>query len=250
MKKIFKSIVLFSLVFGLFFGGGLATFADEKTADEKTTDATDTDCTLNNSINNLFNKGLNKAKPSNVISSQNGNKVVEITDPNILKELESSFPDADGKHLIGVTIAYTNTESTYSENDSLVGIQAVGYYLKNIKSGEVCGLNVIRQSTYKGPATATMTIKESISATWSSNTGISASTVSASLGFSVTKSFTVSDSYKVSVPKGKTYTIVARPIYMAYNFDVWYSPLIGKDYKAGTGSALKPIGVCFYHYSS
>ncbi|WP_369802241.1 DUF6426 family protein, partial [Geobacillus sp. B4113_201601] len=121
-------------------------------------------------------------------------------------------------------------------------------YLKNITTSEACGIEIIRQSTFKGPSTATMSVKQGVSATWSSNTNISAETVSATLGFNVTKSYEVTDTYQIRVPAGKTYTIIARPYYKVYNFDVWYDPLIGWDSKVGYGYAAKPVGVCFYYY--
>ncbi|WP_240371890.1 DUF6426 family protein [Anoxybacteroides rupiense] len=168
----------------------------------------------------------------------------------MLKKLEPSTSDQGAKKLVGVAVAYIQTENeSFLKNNSIVTPQwASGYYLKNMSSGEACGTKIIRQSTFAGPATATLSVKEGVNASWSSNTNVSAEVVSTGLGFNVTKSYEVSDTYQIKVPSGKTYTIVARPYYQTYNFDVWYDPIIGSDYKAGYGNAFKPIGVCFYYY--
>lgn len=115
-------------------------------------------------------------------------------------------------------------------------------------SGEVCGTTPIRRSYYQGPATTTMTVTESVSARWSATGGISASGVSAGVGFDVTKTYTVSDSYQVTVPAGKTAEVVAYPMYYVVYFDVWTNPVIGDAYKSGSGWAMKPSGVCFVKY--
>ena len=248
-KKILKSILAFSLTFSFLLGGSIIASAENENSNAENENS-NTECLLSNEANATLSKALAEAEESKVIKSQNGNKVVEITDPEVLKELEDSIPEQDGKKLVGVSVAYTETKNlSLSKNNSVVTPQlATGYYLKNIHTGEACGVSIIRQSTFKGPSTATLTVKENVSATWSSNTNISASTVSAGLGFSVTSSYEVSDTYQIKVPSGKTYTIVARPYYQTYNFDVWYDPIIGSDYKAGYGNASKPIGVCFYYY--
>ncbi|PTQ57883.1 MAG: hypothetical protein BSOLF_0394 [Candidatus Carbobacillus altaicus] len=124
------------------------------------------------------------------------------------------------------------------------------YYIQTTGTGQACGVEVLRDSYYYGPATATMTVTESVSAKWSANVGISASVVNAGVGFDVTESYTVSDSYNINVPPGYVAEIIAHPIYNVVTFDVWYDPMIGNPYKTGSGDAMKPIGVCLVQYRS
>ncbi len=242
IKDLLKSILSFSLVFGLLLGGSIIASAEEGTSNAG--------CSLSSKTNVTVNGFLDRAKESSVVVSQSGNKVVEITDLEFLKRLETSVPGPKGKKLVGVSIAYTQAQESSLPGDRPVVTPQLGtgYYLKNITTSEARGTEIIRQSTFKGPSTATMSIKQGVSATWSSNTNISAETVSAALGFNVTKSYEVTDTYQIQVPAGKTYTIIARPYYKVYNFEVWYDPLIGWDSKVGYGYAAKPVGVCFYYY--
>ncbi|KJE28272.1 hypothetical protein LG52_1913 [Geobacillus kaustophilus] len=157
-------------------------------------------------VNFLMSMYIDRAKESSVVVSQNGNKVVEITELEFLKRLETSVPGPKGKKLVGVSIAYTQAQesSLLGDRSAVTPQLGTGYYLKNITTSEACGTEIIRQSTFKGPSTATMSIKQGVSATWSSNTNISAETVSAALGFNVTKSYEVTDTYQIQVPAGKT----------------------------------------------
>lgn len=124
------------------------------------------------------------------------------------------------------------------------------YYIQITGTGQACGDEVLRNSYYYGPATATMKVSESVSAKWSTNVGISASVVNAGVGFDVTKSYTVNYSYSINVPPGYMAEIIAHPVYDVVTFDVWYDPIIGNPYKTGSGDAMKPIGVCFVQYRS
>ncbi|GMO01286.1 hypothetical protein [Parageobacillus thermoglucosidasius] len=90
-KKFLKSILAFSLTFGLLLGGSIIASAENENSN--------TGCLLSNEANATLSKALDEAKESKVIKSQNGNMVVEITDPEVLKELEASIPEQDGKKL-------------------------------------------------------------------------------------------------------------------------------------------------------
>jgi hypothetical protein len=105
-------------------------------------------------------------------------------------------------------------------------------------------------SDFKGPATATMSFSNSIQTQFSTDTDISLEIVSLNIGFHISESYTVSDSYSVKVPKGKTYRIVANPIYSIFQFDVWYSPLIGPDFYEGIGTVMIPFGICFNYFET
>lgn len=123
------------------------------------------------------------------------------------------------------------------------------YDIQITGTGEACGVEVLRDSYYPGPATGTMNVAESVPAKWSANVGISTSVVNAGVGFDVTKTYKVSDSHSIHAPSGYIAELIAYPIYYVVTFDVWYDPMIGDPYKTGFGDAMKPIGVYFVHYN-
>ncbi|WP_108307392.1 hypothetical protein [Metalysinibacillus jejuensis] len=125
-----------------------------------------------------------------------------------------------------------------------VKLAATGYNLRNISKTNGCGIQEIRRSTYSYPG-GTMTVSESVSATASATGGISMAGISAELGFSVTKSYGISDSQNVVVAKGKSKTVRAFPTLDVYNFNVYNGST-----KKGSGNAQKPVGVCFVQYSN
>lgn len=123
-------------------------------------------------------------------------------------------------------------------------VKALGsVYIKVKSSTNACSSESFRESFYEPPG-GEMIVEESFSATYSSDVKVDAEIISAGVGFSVTKSYKVSDKQKVSVPYGQTGVIRAYHYYRMVKFDVmesgWFS-----DSKIGEGYALQPIGVCF-----
>ncbi|MBD1372575.1 hypothetical protein IC620_09430 [Hazenella sp. IB182357] len=187
----------------------------------------------------------NDLKPSTMIQSKSGQAVYEVTDEKEWAKFKNDQLES-GK-LLGVAISYNNHLNTNPISHPFQKID-YGYYLKNITTSEICGAKELRSSYYTGPGEATITVSESIAATWEASVGVSAEVISAELGFTVTSTYSVSDSYSIELPEGETVKIVARPVYNVYQYDVWKDPLIGNDYYLGSGSAYKPVGVCFYFY--
>lgn len=108
--------------------------------------------------------------------------------------------------------------------------------------GQRCGLDIIRQTSGNGPQTLTLSISDSVSTEWNASVSIAAKWVSAGVGFSVTKTYTVTQGTSYSVPKGKYGHIAAYPLYDMYSFDTMLP--------TGTGYAMKPVGVCFSKWTS
>lgn len=188
-------------------------------------------------------------KESEIIKSKNGNKVYEVKDPEKYVEKLGLEPPSSEAKLVGISFSYNSTPvKEVNSNSDFTTLAGTGYYLKNIRSSEGCGSDLIRSSYYNGPANAKMTISEKVSASFNATVDVSSTVVSNGVGFSVTSEFHVSDEYNVTVPSGKTYNIRAHPIYLIKSFEVWNDPWIGWDTKVGTGTAYKPIGVCFYHW--
>lgn len=123
------------------------------------------------------------------------------------------------------------------------------YYLTDVQNiGGYCGLNKLGTTYGVGPMTLSLTISKGVNATYSDNAGVSASVISAGVGYSVTSTYTVSSTGTVYVPSGKEYELVAYPTYSQKSYQVWYNPIIGSAHEVGTGTAAKPTGVCFVWY--
>lgn len=224
--KVLLSLFLFTLVFNL---GKESAFAAETESVNQNPCVTD------------FSSY--KKQKSKIIKSETGNTVYEIQNFKQAAE-ELNVPlNQDGEELIGLAYSYTKQPEVLEPT-----VSASGVYLKITSTGEACGQEIIRSSYYKGPSTATMSISQGISASFSANVSVDSEVVSSGVGFSVTDTFTVTDSYSVNVPSGYTYNIKARPIYLVKNYDIWNDPFIGWDYQLGSGYAMKPVGVCFALY--
>ncbi len=193
-------------------------------------------------------------------------QVINVKNPEAYARLMGLEPPSPNAKIVGITMVIDGSESTVlpsisplnlvtnsdSTSSSTMSPQSIlgYYYITNVtNNGNTCGLSKLRDSYYPGPCSATMTVTSSVAATWSANVGVTASVVSAGVGFSVTSSFEVSDSYGISVPAGKTYEIIAHPVYTNKGFKVMWHPYIGYESVAGSGNAAKPIGVCFAQYS-
>lgn len=124
-------------------------------------------------------------------------------------------------------------------------------YLKNIHSIDFWG-DSIKESTFSGGATGTITLSETFSNAVKTHLSFSVpnEVISAGLGFDVTKTTTFTDSYQVTIPEDKVYKVVVRPVLRRYTFEVWSSSLLywGSDYKVGEGTVEKPVGLCFCKY--
>lgn len=190
-----------------------------------------------------INDALNQS--SNLISSDSGNKVIDVT--NYVFSMDGNIAQSG---FVGAAVSFMpKTDVTVNP----VGISPflfTSYYLKNKTYGNACGSQIYRQSTFSGPANATISITQSISSGYSTSVGISKSTLEAELGYSLNVSTTFTDVYSVYVPSGKIYTVYCRPFYNVTNFEVWANPLFGANYYAGSGYSTKPVGFCFYFYSN
>lgn len=102
---------------------------------------------------------------------------------------------------------------------------------------------LLRSSTY-APGVGTMTISETVSATYSAKVKIPASVISAEVGFSVTGSVTVSDAQTVTIPEGEVCTINAYAKLDYYEYHVWEDDVWFDD-DCGTVTASNPVGVIF-----
>ncbi|MFD9221214.1 hypothetical protein ACFWDI_14640 [Streptomyces sp. NPDC060064] len=109
--------------------------------------------------------------------------------------------------------------------------------------GQKCGTSLLQQTSGRGKTTLVLTVSKSVSTEWKSEAKIDAKVVSAGVGFSVTKSYTVENQTRYEVPKGKFGTVQAYPLYDLYTFNV--KILNAKK----PGWAMKPVGVCFNQWT-
>ncbi|MFF3414167.1 hypothetical protein ACFYW9_05635 [Streptomyces sp. NPDC002698] len=120
--------------------------------------------------------------------------------------------------------------------------------IKNVKYvGVKQGKNAIALVKGRGPITLTLTNSETVSNTRSASITVTAGSVSAAVGFDVTKSRTKSMAASWAVPRGKTGTLKAYPLYKTYTFKA-YSKLDGSY--VGKGTARQAIGYNYTHSTS
>lgn len=96
----------------------------------------------------------------------------------------------------------------------------------------------------RGPMTLTLTAMETVGNTKSSSISVTAGSVTAAVGFDVTKSRTKSMAGSWTVPKGKYGTLKAYPLYKAYSFKAYSK--FGGTYM-GKGTARKAVGYRYVH---
>lgn len=94
-----------------------------------------------------------------------------------------------------------------------------------------------------GSATLGLSIQDTVSNSWSANVGVSASVVSAGVGFSVTSSRTVQYSYSITMPPNTRWQIDAYNQFKHYDYEVWSGTT-----RVGNGYARKFVGVYYYAF--
>lgn len=110
--------------------------------------------------------------------------------------------------------------------------------------GQNCGTRLLQQTSGQGKTTLVLTVSKSVATIKQSEAKIDAGTLSAAMGFSVSKSYTVENQTRYEVPKGRFGTIQAYPLYDHYT----YQAVLGKLKRSGY--VLKPVGVCFNQWST
>ncbi|WP_280702548.1 hypothetical protein [Kitasatospora sp. GP82] len=93
-----------------------------------------------------------------------------------------------------------------------------------------------------GPITLTLTNSRAIASSYTASATVTASIISSAVGFSVTNTYTQTESGAYTVPALKWGGIIAHPLYDVYGFEV-----IDPNFNAvvGYGEALRPAGFCY-----
>lgn len=171
--------------------------------------------------------------------------IVPSDTDRFIEECGWEKPTPDAK-LIKVVHVRDSQAPTANSSD-LVEPMASSVYVKKT-GGEfpLCGTTVRARTSGVGDAQGVLTLSQSVQVanTFKSNVTVSASVVSAAVGFDVAKTWNSTASYAVTT-NGKDYQIVAYDDYQGQNFEVWEDPLIGFDKLIGTGTAMRQVGFCF-----
>lgn len=107
---------------------------------------------------------------------------------------------------------------------------------------QVCHTDNIDEVTGGGPITLTLTNSRAIASSYTASATVTASIISSAVGFSVTNTYTQTESGAYTVPALKWGGIIAHPLYDVYGFEV-----IDPNFNAvvGYGEALRPAGFCY-----
>ncbi|WP_405827362.1 hypothetical protein [Streptomyces sp. NBC_00105] len=127
---------------------------------------------------------------------------------------------------------------------------AEAYY--RIKNGhwiaQVCGTDVIQQTSGQGKATLVLSVDQSVAATVTKEVNVDLKYISAGLGWSVTSTYGVKQESRYDVPEGKWGSIQAFPLFDIYEGEAWSG--VGGDLPTGKRVwGYKPAGVCFNQWS-
>ena len=119
------------------------------------------------------------------------------------------------------------------------------YYVDNVYS---CGAynTFVTFVRGNGPGKLTLSYQKTVSNKWSANVGISASGVSAGVGFDVTHSESMTYSYETEVPGGHQWEIDAYNVFDGVTFDIYWDPWVGDPYYVGYGDAYQFVGVDYW----
>lgn len=178
-----------------------------------------------------------------------------IRDPAKLKKLQKElnlqppFPNGKLKEIVikrSLPVIHANLNSPHiGENTPLSA-----YEVRNVQyEGTVCGLQVIQRTSGPGPGTLTISVTNTVSNSFISTVTISASIVSAAVGFNVTETESITDSYTMDVPLGEIGYIEAHPYLDIYSFEVWDNPWYWWGSKVGEGEAYRVSGICFVSWT-
>jgi hypothetical protein len=150
----------------------------------------------------------------------------------------------DGKKVKSIDIMQADAEDTEitTQPKSEVKPRMFGDVIEKQYPMNFTGSNCCAKA--KGPYGGTITLSNSYSeqATLSSNISVSAGDVSASVGFSVSSTYTINPSYSYTPTSGENgATIYAYPIYKGWAFKVMRLGIA----QVGAGVAYRPIGVSY-----
>lgn len=194
-----------------------------------------------------MNENLNNQEDplSKLNSNSNSTNIVSITDRNEIEKIAKSENINNPNEIKSITYTIHNNKSTEKplknpihSNDlkvtkviSDVKDKGNGWYYKDR----------YWSSIYDGPAHIDKTFTHSSEASFNANVNVSSSIVSAGVGFTIGKSYSVSENYSFDVAKGKKTELRTYINYQKFAFNVYhyYSNSPGLWYKEGSGTGVR-----------
>ncbi len=187
---------------------------------------------------------LSEGQPSNELGDTVQEDVIRISDPKAIQlfqlnqdlHFEPPFPGAKIKEIV--------IKRSIPLNKSPLTIQSTD--IRNVTfGGSICGSELIRRSSASGPGTLHMSVTNTVPNSYTASVSVSAGVVSAGVGFNVTATESITESYDLTIPAGKIGVIEAHPWKDLYDFEVWEDPWYWWGYKTGDGTAYRVTGICF-----
>jgi hypothetical protein len=186
---------------------------------------------------------------------ENDQNITVITDSKELEKLQKEFGIVapNGKKLQKIEIVEPTTASNTNDTsfiNSSMSTQAIvwDYYIKSVTdkgTGWYFPNDPYMDNFWDGPDVATISQTNSITASANAGLGVSVSAITASVGFNVTGSYSVTLTSTTTVPAGSTLEVKTYITYKRVDYDVWADNIGTADTYYATGSAYKPLGSYF-----
>lgn len=183
----------------------------------------------------------------NAVENADGTVTYDILN---LEELASAWGINASDIKVAKYVAINRSEESYPSPRASITIENVA------GPREACGVNEVARNSAVNyldkPITKTITLTGTVSNTYSlsveSGIDVEVASISSSVGFDVTASWSMSDSTEVDLEPGESVTVVAMPLYDIYTYDVYRYSFWTGDTKVGTGEAIETVGFCTIAY--
>ena len=180
------------------------------------------------------------------VSLENNTETIKIKNSDLVKKIVEENNFEKPSNLLPSELTFVRSLSKENnQSDFSQSLAPASYYLKNKTATSACGSSVLKKVSGNS-GSLTLSFSSKIAATWNASVGVSASVVSAGVGFNVSAEYSVTQSNTIDT-NGRYAEIRAYAEYTGYRFDVWESGWFG-DKKVGNGTALRPVGICFVTY--
>lgn len=227
MKKKILSLVLLGVISSSTIMPTTTTYATE----------------LNNSVESSIedSKNITNEKENRISTT----KVLSITDENEIEKFAKEHNIdlfVDGEKIKKIETEFTPFENSETEKDSISSRAYLGSVTNYGHGWYNSNTDLYANVTTSGPDTLTISKTDSFQATMSNSFGVSASGVSASMGFTIGASYAVTFSSSTPVARGEKLNVKAYTTYQKKSASVYAS--FTNSYK-GTVYAYKPTGAYF-----
>lgn len=168
----------------------------------------------------------------------------------IIKKDKLTIPK--GYHLVSVTTTIINSTAKNESTNQIIQASTVPYwYVTNVRDmGDGYSYwDDYDSDWFYGPATISEQYSRTDSCSFNCSLGISASVVSASVGFTIGSSLTKTKTFNASVAAGYKLNVKIFTNYQQKSYVVNYVDTAGVSHNYGTYNAWKPVGLIFKQYT-